>query len=484
MAGPIQVPDPHVYVPRGYQIPSTNFLDQGGKRYVGLWHRRAGKDLSWVANTAKQAVQFPGVYWHLGPFLKQVRKFVWNGMTADPFDPRRARRYTDLFPPELIARKRDDEMLIELTNGSIWQCLGTDDPDSLVGPNPRGIVLSEYSLQNPAAWEYLAPILAENDGWAAFIYTARGRNHGYQMAKTAERMMRQHPDRWMFENLTIDVTKKPSADGKTMVPVVTPAMVDEERERGVSEEHIAQEFYNSFDAPLHGSFYGDIIGEMRQAGKVQQVPYDPDLPVETWWDIGFDATSIIFVQKHMNERRFIDFEMEPNGSLDFWIKKVNEKPYIYSNHIGPWDLRVRDYVHKKRRIDEALRLGIRFTVCKRHAVEDGIGAVRRYLRKFHCLFDTDKCERLIDALLEYHREWNDDKQTFEDKPVHDWASHPADAFRQGVMAESDVDPRHIEKAPRTADGDYNPLEGIPRDPRLDRPRQDRAIQEWDILGGF
>jgi hypothetical protein len=478
----IQVPDPRVYTPREYQIPFQSFMENGGKRYVGLWHRRAGKDLSALAWTAKEAVKNPGIYWHIGPMLKQARKFVWNGMTVDTFNPSKSHRYRDMFPRDLVRRERDDDMMIELVNGSIWQVLGTDDPSALVGPNPRGIVFSEYSIQNPAAWDYLAPILAENDGWAVFIYTARGRNHGYQLYQTAQRMMAEHPGRWMAENLTIDVTKKRDPNG-VMVPVVTPAMIDEERERGVSEEHIQQEFYNSFDAPLHGAYYGDIIRDLRKAGRMERVPYDPDLPVETWWDIGFDATAIIFLQKHQNERRFIDFEMEPNGSLDYWIKKVNEKPYIYSNHIGPWDLKVRDYVTKKRRIDEALRLGIRFDVCKRHFVDDGISQVRRYLRKYHCIFDSEKCERLIDALLEYHREWNEDKQTFEEKPVHDWASHPADAFRQGVMKEPDVDSRSVFRPP-VAESDYNPLEGIPDRGSFRSPQADRAISEFDPFGGY
>jgi hypothetical protein len=296
-------------------------------------------------------------------------------------------------------------------------------------------------------------------------------------------MMKEHPHRWMAENLTIDVTKKLDPNTRTMVPVVSQEMVQEERDRGVSDEHIQQEFYNSFDAPLHGAYYGDLIKDLRKEGAMAAVPYDPDLPVETWWDIGFDATAIIFVQKHQNERRFIDFMMEPNGALDYWIKKVLDKPYIYSNHIGPWDLTVRDFVHKKRRIDEALRLGIRFTICKRHFVDDGIGEVRRYLRRYKCVFDADKCGRLIDALLEYHREWDESAQTFKEQPVHDWASHPADAFRQGVMKEPDVDPNLLLRPP-VADSEYNPLEGIPQArPRYNQRLPAQALQDWDVFGG-
>ncbi len=89
-----------------------------------------------------------------------------------------AKRIDEAFPEHLRKRTADQEMLIEFRNGSTWQVLGSDNYDSLVGAAPYGITLSEWALANPAAWAYLRPILAENDGWAFWIYTARGRNHG------------------------------------------------------------------------------------------------------------------------------------------------------------------------------------------------------------------------------------------------------------------------------------------------------------------
>ena len=50
-----------------------------------------------------------------------------------------------------------------------------------------GVVFSEYSLADPAAWDYVRPILAENGGWAVFIFTPRGRNHGHALLEMARR---------------------------------------------------------------------------------------------------------------------------------------------------------------------------------------------------------------------------------------------------------------------------------------------------------
>ena len=223
---------PHRWWPRQYQLPLWNAMETGTKRAVAVWHRRGGKDLTALNITIKQALTMRvGLYWHLLPTYEMGRKIVWNGMTGD------GTRFLDFWPEEMITRKRDDNMLLEASNGSIWQVVGSDDPDRLVGSNPVGVVLSEYSLQNPQAWEYIRPILAENGGWAIFIYTARGRNHGYDVIQHALKSKF-----WFGQILTVDDTRKPLLDntGKPvlsengdiqMVPVVSPEIIEEDRRR-------------------------------------------------------------------------------------------------------------------------------------------------------------------------------------------------------------------------------------------------------------
>ena len=125
-------------------------------------------------------------------------------------------------------------MLIETLNGSMWQMAGSDNYDSLVGSNPVGVVFSEWSLANPDAWEYIRPILVENDGWALFIYTPRGRNHGH-----ATYLRALEADSWFCEKLTVEDTG-----------LITPAQIEEERRAGMSDGKIGQEFYCSFDADI------------------------------------------------------------------------------------------------------------------------------------------------------------------------------------------------------------------------------------------
>ena len=196
------------------------------KRAVAVWHRRAGKDSVGVNIMATHAMMSPGLYYYMAPTQKHARKIIWDNIGRD------GRRIIDqAFPKVARESTNDQEMRIVMVNGSIVQVVGSDNYDSIVGSNPRGVVFSEWSLAaKPAAWDYIRPILAENSGWALFIYTPRGLNHGYQMARMAERN-----DAWYYKKLTIEDTG-----------IVTQEQLQMERDAGMSEVKIRQEFYCEF----------------------------------------------------------------------------------------------------------------------------------------------------------------------------------------------------------------------------------------------
>lgn len=417
---------PYNYEPRLYQTPAWQHFQQDmeGLRGVLVWHRRAGKDLFAINTIVPKMFQRVGVYWHMLPTYKQGRSIVWNGFTRD------GRKFLDHFPPRLVQGKNATEMRITMINDSIYQVVGTDDIDSLVGTNPIGVVFSEYSLHNPNAWNYIRPILAENGGWALFIYTARGRNHGYTLFQMA-----QSNKKWFCQRLVAGDkgTKRP--DG---TPVISDEIIQEEREAGMEEEMIDQEFFCSFDSAMVGAYYGKQMKAAEEQGRITRVPHEPNLLVETWWDIGVgDSTAIWFVQKHAFEVRIIDYYENSGEGLPHYARVLagqvdggaHRKDYTYSHHIAPQDIKVREFSDGKARIDTARKLGIRFSVCPKHRVEDRIESVRSMLPK--CWFDEIRCQAGIDGLKSYRKEFDEKKKVFKDNPVHDWTSHPADAFGYG-----------------------------------------------------
>jgi len=419
---------PYNWEPRSYQAKAWRALEGGAKRAVLVWHRRAGKDLFSLNWLAKQAFKRRGLYWHVFPTYRQGRNAVWLGAT------RKGRAFLDhlplhdqAIPNQLIKRKRDDEMTIWFANGSKYQVVGADDPDRLVGANPVGVIFSEYSLMNPSVWDLVRPILAENGGWAAFIYTPRGRNHGWTMLEMA-----QKNPRWFAQVLTVDDTKAVPMDA-----------IEEDRASGMNEAMVQQEYWCSFDAPLEGAWYGDYVVKAAEDGRICDVPWVPEMPVWTGWDLGYaDATAIWFAQAHKSgSYRFIDYYQAMGKGLEHYVKMVMEKPYVYGSHLMPHDTDHHEFGSGLTRTAQARKMGLgRIKVIPKLSIMSGINAVRAMIPRSY--FDEEKTELGLQALREYLKKDAgivdpDGNKLYLDTPAKTWASHGADALRtiaQGIRA--------------------------------------------------
>jgi hypothetical protein len=170
------------------------------------------------------------------------------------------------------------------------------------------------------------------------------------------------------------------------------------------------------------------MNKAKEDGRITNLPYEPNLLVDTWWDLGVnDTTAIWFTQQHGNEIRIIDYLEDSGRGLDSYIKELKEKPYIYGNHNAPHDIRVREFTSGRSRYDIAWDLGIRFDMVPNIPVTDGINAVRSIFHK--CIFDETNCKKGLLALTNYKKQFDEIRNCFKDKPLHDWSSNGADAFR-------------------------------------------------------
>jgi hypothetical protein len=406
---------PHNWAPRPDQIPYFNSIKPNG-RSVMVAHRRWGKDDVALHATACQAMQRSGNYWHMLPSYTQARKAIWEAI-----NPRTGKRRIDeAFPAAIREATRSQDMLIKLKSGSTWQLVGSDNYNSLVGSPPVGVVFSEYAIADPRSWGYLRPILADNNGWAAFISTPRGKNHLYDLYEYGKE------DPIWFTDL---VTAKDSG-------VFTAEQLEQERMELISEmgpeegdAFFKQEYMCSFEGAICGSYYGGILDQIEINGQICRVPYDANLPVITAWDLGVgDATGIWFFQVHNQETRVIDYYETSGEGLQYYAKYLSSKPYVYSEHIMPHDIRVRELGTGKSRYETAERLGIKpITICPSLSVDDGINAVRSLLPS--CYFDKVKTAQGLNNLRSYHKEYDDKRKEYKNKPYHDFTSHSADAFR-------------------------------------------------------
>ena len=411
---------PYKFKPRPYQVPFLKAMDGGCRRAVLVWHRRAGKDKLTFNYTVKEAYRRVGVYYYFFPTYNQGRKVIWDGVDKDGF------KFLNHVPNELIAGKPNStEMKVTLINGSIIQVVGSDNIDTIVGTNPVGCVFSEYPLQDPRGWEFVRPILRENGGWAVFDYTPRGKNHGYELYE----MARSNPE-WYCEKLTINET---FGNGGT----VGKDAIEEERNSGMSENLIEQEYYCSFDAAVEHAVFGEQVFKCRNENRVTRVPYEKGLPVNTYWDIGRDGTAIWFVQPVRNEVRIIDYYDSYQSDLESdWIN-LQGRGYMYGTHYLPHDADYKDYKTGKTPKEIAASLGFTVSVVNRIDKQSQIKAARMLFNR--CWFDEEKTKRGFDALSSWHFGWDTKLRIMSLTPVHDWSSHAGDAFCQlGVTHEDEA----------------------------------------------
>ena len=404
---------PYNYIARPYQIPFWEAM-RTKKRAVLVHHRRAGKEKTCWNYLIMRAVQKVGIYYYFFPSYNQGRKILWDGVDKCGF------RLLDHVPKELInGNLNATEMKFRLMNGSLIQIIGTDNSDSVMGTNPIGCVFSEYSLQHPVAWQLIRPILAENGGWAVFNGTPRGNNH----FKDLYDMAQNNPD-WFCQRLTVEDTNAISLED-----------IQAERDAGMSEDFIQQEFYCSFTLGVEGSYYSKYMEEAKDEGRIGNVPWDKQNKVFTSWDIGYgDSSALIFFQVVGNELHIIDYYENHGKGLPHYAGILKEKPYIYGSHYAPHDIESHAFSSGCSAKEVGAGLGIDFITLAtlKLRLEDGIEAARGIFPRVW--IDQTKCKDLIKCLQNYRKIYDDKLGVYKERPLHDRYSHGADSFRYLALA--------------------------------------------------
>lgn len=278
----MEVNIPHKFTPREYQMPLFQAMDGGIKRAILVWHRRAGKDKACWNYMIKRAFERVGTYFYFLPEYSQAKKVIWDNIDNDGF------KMLDHIPENLIKSTNATELKATLINGSVIQLIGADNfHKSGVGTNPVGVVLSEYSINNPAVWNFIRPILAVNGGWAIFNFTPRGQNHAYQLMEMAK-----DNEEWFVQKLTIEDTG-----------ILTEEDMDRERREGMSQAMIDQEYYCKFIESAT-SFFKNI----NEVCTLEEGPHNPLHQFQMGVDLAKyqDYTVISVIDLNTLEQVFIE----------------------------------------------------------------------------------------------------------------------------------------------------------------------------------
>lgn len=397
--------------------PRPQFVDLHLRRprwAVVVAHRRAGKTVACIAELVRAAAtcrRKDGRFAYIAPQLNQAKDIAWHYLLEQ----------TEGFAPG--RRVNASELWVELPNNDARiRLYGADNADRLRGLYLDGVVLDEYGDMEPGVWtRVVRPLLSDREGWAIFIGTPRGRNGFWRLWRDAE----AKPD-WL--RLTLKASATRLVSDKELADV----------RRTLDDDEYAQEYECSFDAAVRGAYWGKEIAALEAAGQIGEVPFDPGLRVHSAWDLGMaDSTVIWLFQVHnaAGQTRVIDVIKGEGVGLAWYVDQIERSrerhggagPWLWGDHILPHDAAVRELGTGQSRVETLRGLGLEAVICPNLPVEDGIQAVRRLLPR--CWFDKTRCAAGLEALRMYRRDYDERGQEYRVRPVHDWTSHYADAFR-------------------------------------------------------
>ena len=382
---------------------------------VVVAHRRMGKTVSAILhliNAALNNEKKSPRYAYIAPTYSQAKRVAFD--------------YLVEYTRPLGAKVNIQELRVDFLGRRI-SLYGSENPDSLRGQYFDGVVLDEIGDQNPKIWtEIIIPALEDRNTedqptWCLFIGTPKGNNH---FAAFKERALKG--DGWKFLEF------KASETGILNHEALAKAKAE------MGEDKFRQEFECSFDAPVEGAYYGQLLNEADEQNRVTTIPKDNLARLVCSWDLGVsDSTCIWVAQIVGKEVQLIDATENHGVGLDYYVSWLRERGYDKAQQILPHDVRVREMSSGKSRQEVLMEAGLDVTIAPSLSVADGIQAVRRLLPR--CWFDAEGTKQGLSALRNYRRVFDEKRNVFFDTPLHDWASHYADSFRYMAIGLNEVD---------------------------------------------
>lgn len=388
------------YAPRAAFRP---FHNRTQRFAVLVCHRRAGKTVSTINDKIKRCLNADRPNWraaYIAPFYAQAKDVAWDYV----------QRYASPIPG---VQFNQQELRCDFPNGARLRLYGADNYDRLRGIYLDDATLDEYGDMDPRAWaEVIRPALADREGSATFIGTPKGANHFRDVweKKSLE-------EGWFRMMLKASETNLIKPDELAMA------------RRDMTEDQYEQEFECSFQAAVVGAYYGPEMKRMATEGRRTAAPYEPSLPVYTAWDLGMDdCTAIWLAQLAGRQVRLIDYIEGSGAGLSHYAAELRNRGYVYAEHFLPHDVQVKELGTGLSRLEVLQSLGLSgVRVIPAQSVADGINAVRMLLPRVWA--DEKRCERGLQALSDYRKEYDDKSKTFRERPLHDWTSHASDAMR-------------------------------------------------------
>lgn len=363
-----------------------------------------------VPDLVKEVQTIVAVY----PTAKMGFRNFWNNIEND------GKKTLDHIPSALIKRQSNDEddMRIELINGSVFMCVGATNTEALRGANGKVYWFDEFADMPIEAVNVVAPITDANGGKR--IYTGTPKIDGIN-GETMRRMHEQFKKDPTKYTCYIDATRY-------MAPEQLTKVRDGYILRNGNDFKYKQEMLLDWGQSSSASYYGEIMGRKDKDGSIGEHPYNKAYPVFTAWDLGkADAMVVLFFQFFKGKPRIIDI-IEKNGSnIKAMAREIRAKPYVYGWHFLPHDGTVASLNDGVSRLATLQEEGItNASTLKRQGVGVGVGYVEEWLKKI--LINVGTTGQFNRKIRVYRKKFNPETGNYAGAD-HKSESHVADALR-------------------------------------------------------
>jgi phage terminase large subunit len=391
-----------VVIPYSPRRQFMGYHESSRRWRVIVAHRRAGKTVAAVNQIIRSALTCPlpsPRTAYVAPLYRQAKDVAWTYL----------KQFTAPIPG---AEANESELRVDLPNGGRVRLYGADNPDGMRGIYLDDGVLDEFADMRPRVLpEIIRPALSDRKGSLTLIGTPKGHNEFYDVWRAA-----QHDPEWF--GLMLRASETGLVDAEELASA----------RKLMTPEQYEQEYECSFEAAILGAYWGKEMAAAERDGRICDVPHDPDLPVYTAWDLGMkDDTAIWFFQVLAGGINVIDYHAASQIKASDHADVVMGKGYNLGPCLMPHDAKVKEWQTGRTRVEALQALGLKCELIPDHRLMDGINAARMTIPMAR--FDRTKCAEGIEALKQYRADYDEERKVLKPTPRHDWASHPADAWR-------------------------------------------------------
>jgi len=430
--------------PRVYQVLLWAALDTFARYAVISWPRRHGKDVTCFSYMVRKAQEEVGTYYYCFPTLEDGKEILWDSITT--INGQSGAMIDILCPPEIRRRKNNSDHFVELHNGSIIRMKGTDS-GKVVGNDGKGFIFSEWQGHKPEMFDYIRPIVRQNNGWAIFNGTMRGKeNHLYKDIKRNKSIKG-----WFSQWLQPEDTKQyywitPDDYPEEYKLCVNPELkgqinpetgreydnIQDEVDSGMSYAKACQEFLNRAISDYEGAYFAIELQIAKKRGRIGNFGgLRKDIPVSTSWDIGIDDhMAITLIQDIAGKKRIVGYIEDTGKKYEYYFKELHALKLKFSGHYVPHDAKKRGGENLSSFISVARDNGFE-TRCvpKTNSVKNDIEICRQQFGEWELDLDGEGVELLYDHLSKYR----ENQKT--GRPDHsDDSSNGGDSLRTIMMA--------------------------------------------------